>query len=130
VTDILTEVPARQRAGEPRRRWFSSEELDLIVWLDAAARPTAFQLCYGRPRAEHALTWSPDVGYWHTAVDDGERVGLGYKASPILIPDGALDVPALERLLQASGARLPAEISAFVLDRLRGHPAYRAEGRV
>jgi hypothetical protein len=125
VSDTLTEVDnPRQRAGEPRRRWFTSDELDLIVWLDEAGRPSAFQFCYGRPRHEHALTWSAERGFWHAAVDDGERVGLGYKASPVLIPDGPLDVRALEGLLRAAGARLPAEIAAFVVARLRAHPDY------
>jgi hypothetical protein len=125
VSDILTEVDnPRQRAGEPRRRWFTSDGLDLIVWLDEAGRPIGLQFCYGRPRREHALTWSLERGYWHAAVDDGERGGLGYKASPVLVPDGPLDVRALERVLHAAGAGLPAEIVAFVLERLRAHPEY------
>ena len=125
MSEILTEVEnARQRAGEPRRRWFTSDDLDLIVWSDEDGRPIGFQFCYGRPRFEHALTWSAERGYWHAAVDDGESVGLGYKASPVLVPDGPLDVRALERLLQAAGRGVPAGIVAFVADRLRAHPEY------
>ena len=125
MSEILTEVEnARQRAGEPRRRWFTSDDLDLIVWSDEAGRPIGFQFCYGRPRSEHALTWSTERGYWHAAVDDGERMGLGHKASPVLVPDGPLDVRRLERVLQVTGGGLPADIVAFVIDRLRAHPEY------
>jgi hypothetical protein len=45
----------RRGAGEPARRWFSSEDLDLIVWRDPAGRPIGFQLCHDEPRHEHAL---------------------------------------------------------------------------
>jgi hypothetical protein len=125
VAEILEEVDnPRQRAGEPRRRWFAADDLDLIVWVDDRGRPIGFQLCYGRRRAERALTWTPEQGYRHTAIDDGERGGLGYKAAPILVPDGPLDARGLERRLREAGGRLPADVGAFVLERLRAHPAY------
>ena len=54
---MLAEVEhVRQRAGEPRRRWFASDDLDLIVWLDEADRFVGFQLCYDKGRSERALT--------------------------------------------------------------------------
>ena len=53
----LTEIPeVRQIPDEPRRRWFRSDDLDLIVWCDESGAPTSFQLCYDKPRSEHALT--------------------------------------------------------------------------
>ncbi len=122
---LLSEVaPARQRPHEPRRRWFSSEHLDLIVWLDDADHPTGFQLCYGRPRAEHALTWTSAEGFAHEEIDDGHDVGLGYKRSPVLVSDGALDVTGLERVFCAASAHVPDDLTAFVVTRLRAHPAY------
>lgn len=74
MTTSLTEVRnVRQVPGELRRRWFGSEEFDLIVWCDDSGVPSAFQLCYDKPRAEHALTWKHDLGFLHTVVDDGDR---------------------------------------------------------
>ena len=57
----------RQVPGEPRRRWFSSPDLDLIVWLDDADTMLGFQLCYDKSRGERALTWRADRGYDHYA---------------------------------------------------------------
>jgi len=125
MTAWLAEVEhVRQRVGEPRRRWFASDDLDLIVWVDVAERFVGFQLCYGRPKAERALTWSAAGGYWHAAVDDGERGGLNYKGSPVLVRDGPLDVRGLERRLAEAAEQLPADVNAFVVARLRAHPAY------
>ena len=45
--DALREiVDVRQVPGEPKRRWFSSDDIDLIVWLDDSGAPVSFQLCY------------------------------------------------------------------------------------
>jgi hypothetical protein len=124
--DTLREVEnARQRAGEPRRRWFTSERLDLIVWSDDAGRPIGFQLCYGKPTAERALTWTPETGFTHTGVDDGQDVGLGHKRSPILVPDGDFDLEHLEQTLGDASLRLPADVTAFVADALKRHPQRR-----
>jgi hypothetical protein len=92
------------------------------VWCDAAGAPVAFQLCYDKTRGEHALTWRPGTGFEHTAVDDGESDDFKWKGTPILVPDGALDVRRLrERFVRASAA-VPPEIVGFVDSRLREHP--------
>jgi hypothetical protein len=110
----------RQVPGEPRRRWFSSLDLDLIVWLDGAGAPVGFQLCYDKGRTEHALTWEPSTGLVHSAVDDGEfDIGLRHKATPVLAPDGALDLAGLARRFVAASDALPADIVQFVTARLR-----------
>jgi hypothetical protein len=112
--------PTRQVPGEPHRRWFSSGELDLIVWCDAGGRPVAFQLCYDKGRNERALTWEPSTGLSHSAVDDGEgELGLRYKATPVLSPDGPLEVQRLAARFAAASGDLPGDIVAFVRDRLR-----------
>lgn len=115
----LSEVrDVRQVPGESRRRWFTSDDLDLIVWVDAAGAPTSFQLCYGKPRAEHALTWQPDTGFRHMAVDDGESVDFKWKGTPILVPDGHFDADQVrERFTKASTA-VPTDIVAFVTTKL------------
>jgi hypothetical protein len=121
--DTLREVDhARQGAGEPPRRWFTAEHLDLIVWSDAAGRPTGFQLCYGKPRGEHALTWTADAGFTHAGIDDGSDVGIGHKASPILVPDGTVDIRRLEGEFRSASVRLPADVVAFVVERLTAYP--------
>ncbi len=105
----------RQVPGEPRRRWFSSGEMDLIVWCDEQGAPVGFQLCYDLGREERALTWKPETGYTHDFVDDGESgAPTAYKGSPILVPDGAIDFARLQKLFAQANATVPPEIVAFV----------------
>jgi len=122
---MLTEIlGVRQIPDEPQRRWFQSDDLDLIVWCDEAGAPTGFQLCYDKPRSEHALTWTPELGFLHTAVDDGEEVGISYKKTPVLVADGYFNVNRLNERFAAASAELPPEIVEFVGSRLRQHPNY------
>ena len=111
-----------QVPGEPHRRWFTSDDLDLVVWCDDSGGATAFQLCYNKARSECALTWTPDRGFSHRAVDTGEYSFGKYKAAPIL---GA-DVPVCATLIRESFARvsagLPVEFANFVSNKLRELP--------
>lgn len=117
-------VPTRQVPGEPVRRWFSSDDVDLIVWCDGDGVPTAFQLCYRVGLSERALTWTPEAGFVHRAVDDGEEdAGLRYKATPILVADGEFDPDRVGALVSAQGAALPPAILEFVTAKLAEHPA-------
>ena len=108
-----------------RRCWFASPDLDLIVWFDETNAPIAFQLCYDKRRAERALTWKPDVGFVHAAVDTGERRDrLAYKATPILVEGGQVDLARATDLLAAARRRMPPAIAEFVTSKLRQHPDY------
>jgi len=109
----------RQVRGEPRRRWFGSDQMDLIVWCDDAGAPIGFQLCYDVGRKEHALTWRPEYGYTHNAVDDGDDVRGGIqKRTPVLVPNGAVNFGRLRALFAEANVGLPAEIAGFVSERL------------
>lgn len=121
-------VPARQVPGEPERRWFTSEDVDLIVWCGADGAPIAFQLCYDRGPAERAVTWTPDGGLSHRRVDDGEGGGgLRFKATPILVPDGAFDAERVRAIFAAQAGALPPAIVEFISARLTGHVAGRRD---
>ncbi|MES2693667.1 MAG: hypothetical protein V4773_09350, partial [Verrucomicrobiota bacterium] len=74
---MLREIKnVRQEPGEGRRRWFESDGLELVVWLDARGRMTGFQLCYDSGRHEHALTWREGGGFSHDRVDPGEELRI------------------------------------------------------
>ena len=47
----------RQEAGGGRRRWFESEGMDVVVWMDGDGAIIGFQLCYDFGQGERALTW-------------------------------------------------------------------------
>jgi multidrug transporter EmrE-like cation transporter len=88
---VLTEVAASQLPGEPRRRWFTDSDFDLIVWFTPAGTICSFQLCYDRRRRERALTWTQDGGFSHDRIDDGEA-SPAKNRTPILV-DGGSSVP-------------------------------------
>lgn len=112
----------RQHPGEFRRRWFFSHEQDLIVWYSEAGAIVSFQLCYAKYRDERAIWWKAGHGFSHSRVDDGE--GSPFSSStPVLVPDGIFQsASVVERFLAIAG-EVPAEIVAFVADRLRAYPA-------
>lgn len=111
--------PPGQRAGATLRRWFTSDTLDLIVWMDPEARLQAFQFCYGKPLAEHALEWRQDSGLQHLVVDDGSVGEMGHKRSPMITQaNGRGPLRTLLHLLDEVGASLPPEIYGPVRERL------------
>lgn len=122
MTSVLREIrDVRQVTGELRRRWFTSETMDLIVWLDESNEPTQLQLCYdkGRRRAERAFTWKPGTGFTHTAVDDGEYGNGRYKATPIMVVDGGFNNERVGTLFQNHSVNMPADIINFVAGKIR-----------
>lgn len=120
---LLVELPSAAAApGTPHRRWFTSSQLDLIVWLGADEAIEAFQLCYGKPLNEHSLTWRDGVGYRHQAVDAGDPQGLGHKATPLLTATTPANPAHLRRELARAGARLPPALQRFVDEKLRCYP--------
>ena len=107
----------RQVPGEQRRRWFSSQALDLIVWFDAAGAISGFQLCYDRLNDEKVLNWKIPDHYSHMAVDDGEGRAGRHKASPILVPGGDFR-PEVAEAFRKEAAELPFEIVNLVLAKI------------
>lgn len=123
LIDPLRELAnTRQVEGEPKRRWFSSPQLDLIVWLDEADEPLGFQLCYDKLRAERALTWHADRGFEHSAVDDGEDSPAQHKSTPILVADGLFARDRVKKAFLEASAEIPANIRNLVGDVLDRYP--------
>ncbi len=110
----------RQVPGESPRRWFTSSDLDLILWLGPQGKPRGFQLCYGkRDRDEQALTWWPERGLSHSKVDEGRSDPLHVKATPILESAGAFDSTAVLSRFLGSKGELSVEYVDFVSHRLQ-----------
>jgi len=116
---MLHEVPASQSPNEPRRRWFVGGDIELIVWVAGDDTIAGFQLCYQRADAERALTWTPEHGFRHDAVDEGED-SPEKNQTPILVADGAVDAGALRLQFLANSAAIDPRIRDFVADKL-GH---------
>jgi len=113
----------REIVGKARRRWFSSPQFDLILWLDEHHAFTGFELCYDKQDSEHAIAWSPQQGFRHMAVDTGETRPGKHKAAPILVADGVFDVQRVRKTFQDASASLPQEVAAYVSRALEQYPA-------
>ena len=108
----------RQIKGDPRRRWFSSDYFDLIVWYSEEGQINGFQLCYDKYRNERALTWKARIGYSHNRIDDGEKhLGI-YKATPILIADCVFDSHVIATAFKRESKGIEKKISGFVYKKL------------
>ncbi len=102
-----------------RRRWFESEGLDLVVWLDAAGGEVeGFQLCYDLGTGEHALTWRTDGGFSHTRVDSGDDV-RPYKGSPVLEPDATVPWREITSLFEERSKTLEPPLEKLIRTRLQ-----------
>jgi hypothetical protein len=117
---MLREIQARQLAGEPGRRWFTSPDIDLFVWLGDDGKPTGFQLCYDKQRREHALTWTQAAGFTHMGVDGGESRPGRYKGTPILVANGAIDFGSILEQLRSQAGALPAAFLELVEGKVSG----------
>jgi len=112
---MLREIPAaRQVPGDEKRRWFTSANIDLFVWVNDGGAPIGFQLCYDKQLQEHALTWTEGTGYSHMAVDGGESRPARYKGAPILVANGAFEASRILEEFRLEARSLPPEFVQFV----------------
>lgn len=117
---MLKEIQdTRQIPGEPARRWFSAEEMDLIVWHEGD-NFAGFQLCYDKLQQEKALSWKPSSGLIHELVDSGENRSGHYKATPILIKSADYDLPAIRQAFIQQSALIAEDVSQFILMHIDG----------
>ncbi len=117
---MLAEIhPVRQVAGEGYRRWFTDEDLDLIVWYESEEQQEiqGFQLCYDKQVLEHALTWRPEGGFTHHQVDAGESA-YSAKMSPTLQADGHVDFRRINALFISHAKEIDPALVSFVTQEL------------
>jgi hypothetical protein len=109
-----------QFPGEPRRRWFSDEDFDLIVWVDPEDQIIGFQLCYDKEIDQKALTWHNQDGYQHSRVDDGDNPGK-MKASPVLEADRHFDHEGIGRRFRENKGDVPEKIVDCVYEKIMNY---------
>lgn len=74
---------SRQRADEPRRKWFTTTRQDLLVWFDDNEAITAFRLTYEWDGKLFSLHWDAETAFVHSNIDTGDRGG-GWSKSSLL----------------------------------------------
>ena len=118
VVNRLIELKSEQSIVE-NRIWFSSSDMDLIVWTDDTQSIAAFELYYDKNVNEHVLIWRKASGFSHLAVDDGEQKPvLNYKEAPMLVPDGIFDPDRIRRLFERLQDGLPTPIARAIRQKL------------
>ena len=114
---MLMEIPSvRQIPGEPRRRWFHDECMDLFAWMEGG-EIVGLQLSYDKPHRERTLTWRREAGYRHARTDEGTRPGR-HPGTPLLVADGEFDSARVAGEFQRRAAKIDPAVAGFVHDRL------------
>lgn len=121
---MLREIPdIYQIPGEPFRRWFAGENMDLIVWFhDDHTDFQGFQFCYRQGHSEMALTWLDGKGYTHETISDGEeRPGL-YKMAPIMLRKRTVQKEDILNLFLSRSEYLERSLIEFIRRKIRDLP--------
>lgn len=100
------------------RRWFTDENIELIVWHDAGSREiTGFQLCYDIQTNEHAFTWEKPGIFSHNKIDD-RRGPMGHPATPVLVADGVFPFSRIIGDFTRNSAPIDEAIARLVIDKI------------
>ena len=105
-------------AGDRDRRWISDDYFDLVLWYEADPEQVyGFQLCYGKPIDERALTWTRERGFSHQAIDTGEASPMSNR-TPVLTAASTFPAGQVRAEFEARSASLPEELRHFILHKL------------
>ena len=116
-------IHVRQIEGEPRRRWFLGDTIDLTVWVSEAGGVVGFQLLYQDGHASRkALSWKLGKGYAHENLDEGETEPLQFDMSPMLTQDGILMKDRLLISFLNESAAIDKNIAEAVASLIRNYP--------
>jgi len=104
----------RQIKGELPRKWYFSEELDLVVWFNPAEIPCAFQLAYDKNSYEKSISWHFEKGYRHYVVNNSR-----WFATPLLNEGGLFKKDKVLKQFLALSSELPLPVAELVSSRLQ-----------
>ncbi|MEM7146053.1 MAG: hypothetical protein AAF591_13025 [Verrucomicrobiota bacterium] len=109
----------RQVPGEPFRRWFRSEAIDLFVWFGKAGEVVGLRFCYEDGGKEGAVSWWEGGSVEHRGIDDGERGPGCFKQTPILAGNAGLLDERVVRLFATESEQMDGELAMLVGAKLR-----------
>jgi hypothetical protein len=107
----------RQVPGDHFRRWFSDENLEIVVWYDEAGAIFGFQICYDPREQPRALTWTQKRGFSHAEIDAGEDKPTSNR-TPLLNPSHDYDAAKLSEAFLATAGGLPQRERIFIEGKL------------
>ena len=120
---MLYEIPhLRQSKRSYVKRWFTSRDMDLFIWL-RNSEPVRFQLTYDKRSEEKAISWNFQLGFNHYLVDTGETRLDHYKQTPILINlCEQQNLASIARDFLAASENIGIGLSDFIYARLMAQP--------
>ncbi len=109
----------RQVPGERRRRWFSSQEFDLVVTEDGSGQPRAFELYYDIYSAEQGgVLCREDGALLHCGVDASRGPGGSPATGMIVSRRTVFNAHHIIPRFLDRAAHLPPGIVAWVSEKL------------
>ena len=106
-----------EESEEPKKLWFTEEELDLFIWVSDQNEIVKFQFSYDKPNNEKLFLWESGIGLKHAYVDDGSRPGK-YPSSPILLDEAPYDKSVVVDLLQRKSGDIPKAHLLFIKEEI------------
>lgn len=119
---MLREIQhVKQERKKDKRRWFTNDYWDLFVWIRKDGSYSGFQLCYGKPDGEHALTWMEESGPMHTGVSESShgRTGAGNMEAAILVADGVFDVADVAGRFWKESREIDSDVRRHVIVKMK-----------
>ncbi|MDX6766745.1 MAG: hypothetical protein SFU85_08135 [Candidatus Methylacidiphilales bacterium] len=114
---MLRDAPIRPVANDLPRKWLMDDYLELVVWYAPEGNAAGFELIYDRMNRPRSIRWLPGQEARHYAVDGGED-NPGKNRSPMLLADGAPDLPRIREEFSLRSRDLPQYLQEFVSLRL------------
>jgi len=117
---LIELIKKNSQEGELTKRWFFSQEIDLVIWVDINEKPCAFQLAYDKYKSEKSFSWHHKRGYRIYKVDDGEHASLWNKSPMLLLySSNEFEKKKVMKVFQEQSVNLPEVISSFVLRKIK-----------
>ena len=111
---MLYELKGVERhKGEPKRKWFVDDEIDLCVWFDEQDNIIGFQQVYDKSIDIHALTWHDKKGFSHNRVVDDH-----WHLPNTLVADGLFENDRVATLFKNQAKEIDSELYDFVYKKL------------
>ena len=106
---------AQERGADGARRWFSDEEMDLIVWIAEDGAFAGFELCYDKSGRERAFEWRSGGTLRRFVVDSGESTPLRNDTPILRSGGGEGDIKRVLAAFRARAARLEPAVVELVV---------------
>ena len=119
ASPMLVEIRNVKQEPGHFRRWFESDELELVIWQQTSeAEVDGFQLIYRNASQERALTWRKAGGFAHARVHTGDTHPFKNSTPVLMTSDEPVPWQRLSAWFEQDSAQMEAHLREFVAARL------------